>query len=393
MIQFTITNANASYTFWPLPAVAISNSYTFTDDTNTMVKRTCSWTVTGVLINKAGTTLFSQVTALQDMLNAGVLKSAALTDTGLSEQMPTERDSGIRISNVEFPEGSGPEFATRRTYSFTLESEEYSVDVNNNGDVQYTISYNTAPSGLVTRTINGLLSAVMNKDAAAKYLTWCTPYLTWENSNILVNEYKVNSIGTSVDFTIAHTKYWAAFPTGITAAEHSCEETTDNQGVIKTVLTGMLEGTVANCDSAIDTIITPYASRACIGKRKIRNDYTNRTEYSFEYIGTATSEPSRLFKQETLVIDEQVTDFVFKRVLGGGNPVKQTTSKTTAKATQAGTIKQLSSYASAPALAWSSTNLKSKQVTRVGAEVTNGADKVFTLNYAYTFEFDSTPNF
>jgi hypothetical protein len=79
-------------------------------------------------------------------------------------------------------------------------------------------------------------------------------------------------------------------------------------------------------------------------------------------------------------------------VLGGAVPVKQTVGKTTAKATQSGILKRLSTWPSPPALKWDAENLVSKTVSRLPLESKLGVTG-YGLQYNYQYEFETTPSF
>jgi hypothetical protein len=388
-----ISDSGVAYTFSPTPALVISNSYEHKEDDDTMLVRTCKWAINGVLIYKAGTTLAAQVTGLKAMLEPATVKSAQLVDSygTVLEEMPDE--AGIRITDVEFPEGTGPEWATRRTFSFNVEGKEFTEDVNKDGDCKYTISYATAQSGIVTRTISGTMRDVMNKEAYAKWVAFRTKKLwdTWTNANKTDDTYKVNEPGTSCEFTLTHVQYFQAFPANVTNAELKKDEDIDQHGIKKVSLTGMLEGAIAACDTALTNILLPYAECVILKQQKSRDDYANRTSFSYEFLSKVDN-PEIISSRETYTVESQVTDFVFKRVLGGGNPVKQVTSKTTAKATQSGSLKGITAAPAPAGYAFSSNNLKSRSVSKGTREYKNGENAyVYETQYSYTFEFETTP--
>jgi hypothetical protein len=275
------------------------------------------------------------------------------------------------------------DFENKTTFSLT-----YSAKAGYN----FNVSVSLGQDGIYTRTISGTCKDIADKTAYSKFVAlrtaqgWDTLSAPFVGGICTTDSHEENDINTTCNFNIVHRSVHAALPDNITNADVSIETTTDGNGCVKKRVNGWFEGTESACTAAIATLV--IAGDICISESITRAKYSNRTSFSMEYL-SANSEI--LYSTESLSVESQITDFVFKRVLGGGNPIKQTTSKTTARARQSGTIKKLSGYPLEPGLNWPSDNLKRKEVTRISPEYLTGSGYVYGLNYSYDFEFSSDP--
>ena len=388
-IALKTNNGTQVLTHSPTPAVVISNAFRHDDDLATLKETTVTWSISGVL-TPGGGTMDDQITEMLAHYAGAVMTEVTLVDSalGVIAAMPTA--GNIKVTSIDFPEGSGPELATKRTYIITLEGKDVPVAIQENGECVYNISYSTAQNGKVTISISGTMTDVFGQDAEAKYAAFkiAQNWDAYAGYNLITDEYTVNHLNTVCTFSILHTEYFIAFGTGITNADVSKEVNTDNQDVERERVSGWFEGSEGACNSAI-SVVRP--SGVCVSERIVRNDHTNRTSFNLEYINTVGNDI--IYEQETLSIQESVDDFVHQRVIGGGSPVKHSTSKTPGRATQSGVIKKLEDYPSVPALYWPSADLKSKRVTRISPEYNVSSGYVYGLTYTYEFEFAGTPTF
>ena len=188
-VELVVTNGADTYTHDPTPSVVISSTIKHDEESGIYREREVIWTITGVL-TPAGGLIADQVAELEEMYHNGVLDSAKVVDGSTElEIMPDEK--GIRVTGLDFPEGSGPEWATKRQYIVTLNGSDYSEDVTSNGEYDYNITYATEQSGIVTRTITGSMRDLYGKDSAAKYAALKTTlgWSTWAGANQIDDTY------------------------------------------------------------------------------------------------------------------------------------------------------------------------------------------------------------
>ena len=382
------TVGSTVYSLSPMPAVVIQNTYRHRGDSTNLVAREITWNVTGLFLPN-GNSILEQVNALKaffnDTTDAGKIVEAKIKDGSDVLEDLTNEGQGIRVSNLSFDEGSGPEWATRRSYSFTLTGTEFTASVNTLGDCTYGITYSTEQNGLITRTVSGILKDVLDANAVVKYTTFkaAQSWATWAGANLISDTYSVDVDGIVVDFTIVHKKYFILFQGGITNSDVSKSVITDEMNVTRLVYSGWFEGSGIDCATAITTL--DRTGFHTLSSSTSRNDYINRTTFTIEGISTGAD---ILFQSERLAVTYQLTEFVHKRVLGGGSPVKQTTSKNIVRASQSGIIKRKSSYPSSPSLNWASGDLVGKVETRLTPEIQVGSGNyVYGLQYSYEFEF------
>ena len=113
---------------------------------------------------------------------------------------------------------------------------------------------------------------------------------------------------------------------------------------------------------------------------------TRGTKATFEYRYLRGPSDSYEEYTETWEIENSRTDFIHVAVLGGGDPIKQTTVKLPARARQTGRKSSLSSYPSATSATWSS-DVKTTVTRQLSPErVTAGASWKYTTEWEYTFE-------
>ncbi len=384
----TSAAAGTKYVHDPTPGVVMNVDYRHHDTGGTLYEKRETWTITGYILPKEGDTLENQIAELQTKYASGLLATAKLMDDNtVLEELPTDR--AIEVKSLSFPTGDGPEWATKRNYIIVLEGIDYSSAVTTSGEYEYTITYATEQSGVVTRTISGTLRDVGGEDATTLFATLKSNqgWSTWTLAYMVTDSYTQNSENTECSFNIVHRKYWLAFPSGITNCSVNTSTLVDNQNATHYSITGWFEGSVSDCNTAISAL--KAAQDVLIRKETSRNDYTNRTSFSVLYL-TETSD-IYLF-QEIISVDEPIADFVHKRVLGGGAPVKQYTSWTPAQASQRGRIVRLRQYPALPPPLWNLDNVTSVQYSYDFPEnFTVDGGSVYTLTYSYSFEFANMP--
>lgn len=390
-ITVILDNGTSTYTFDPTPAATIENAYEHEDDTAEFRKKHVTWSLSGYLL-PAGGAIATQVSALEAFLAGGELLTAVIKDGAVAiEEMPT--DNSIKIESVSFPEGQGPEWATKRTFNITLSGVDVNPDIATAGDVVYTITYATDQSGIMTRTINGTLIDQVDQTAAAKYAAYKTAqgWDTWTDAYAISNSYTQDKNDVKCDFTIVHRKYWLVYPNNITNLNVNTEYITDTQNVTKLRLSGWFEGPEADCVLAINQLVA--GSGIIVTKRLSRNAWNNRTSFSIEQISPLWIPASGiLYFQQQLSIELSVYDFVHKQVLGGSPPIKQLTSRRPVQVVQSGMAKNIRFYPNDPIPLYDSTGIKKYSVTRISPEYAVAAGNyVYGIRWSIQYEFAVFP--
>lgn len=390
MIELIAKSELKTYTHSPTPGVVINKTNEYRENTSEVVKTIVTWDVTGIIIPGDGSsTILEQVEELVNFYSENQVDSLVLKD-GLTVYEELPLGEPIRITDISFPEGTGSEWATKRSYSMTFTGVSYPADVTTEGDYSYTITYAYDQSGLCTRTVSCTLRDYVDNEARSKMdaLVSSMSWLSSAGYTLASKSYVEDRDDTVCTFTCTLKQYWEAFPANITNAQLSSEVSIDSQGVTRRRFNGWFEGGEISCNNAISSLAP--ASGILISSSISRDDYGNKTNFALEYI--VTTENDIIQEQYSLSIQSQTYDFVWKPVLGGGNPVKQNTAMTIAKASQSGTIKKLSSYATEPSPVYDTQYIKSKNVTRSSPEINTGSGHIFTTNYSYEFEFPTTPS-
>lgn len=383
-----VTNNGADYTLPTQTGVVIRTSARFDNLNNSLLAIETAWTISGVICSADAGDISTQVTAMKAHFANRILVSAKIKDGGATvEELLTS--ASIFVESVDFPEGDGPEWATKRAFSIVIRAEKFTSDITTNGEYSYIITYSTEQSGIITRTITGELVDTIGKVAYTKYtaLKAAQSWVTWTNANLIEDTYSQDKNNTKITFSIIHKKYWTAYGAGITNAMVSEELSVDSQNVVTVRVSGWFEGTQTSCNTAINAV---RRNDVLVGEVVTRDIYENRTSFSLEYIRAFGTDI--LYYQQTLSIQEQLIGSVFKQVLGNYNSIKQVTARNTATATQSGVIRRLRSYPIPPKYYWNANNLKQVSYSYSGPEsMIYGGRFIYTLTYNYEFEFSSTP--
>ena len=111
-VELITNNGQTDYAHSPSPGIVISETYRSQADMSDMAERAVTWTIDGILIPSQGD-IAEQVIALKAAYELGELYSAEWKDGAVTlEELPSE--NGIKVESIEFPEGKGPEWATKR---------------------------------------------------------------------------------------------------------------------------------------------------------------------------------------------------------------------------------------------------------------------------------------
>lgn len=371
----------------PLPSLVINHAFKYKEGTANLLEDLETWTITGFIVAPEGS-IKAQTMELSTFYEGGELDYIRFQDgSSIVDQLAD--DNGVRIVSLSFPEGSGPEWATKRQYVMTLEGVNVSSAIETSGDCNYTITYLTDQSGIITRTITGTMRD-KSGDSYVKYTTLKSgnSWSTWIDANLTADEYNTNDDNTETKFRIVHKKYWSTFPAGITNSNIDYNTKTDDQGVTRGRISGWFEGSEANCTYAVTTVY-PFNS-VVLDYSVTRNTHQNRTTFSIAYIHLYGNDILEF--SETLTVRAQVYDFVYHRVLGGAPPIRQVTSKTTGRATQTGSLTRLGTMPAMPPPKWNSIYVKNAYHTQHTARYNTSLGKfAYTLDWTYEYEFPTTP--
>jgi hypothetical protein len=389
-LRFITKRDNDIYEHVPLPGIVMAHAFSYKEDSADLVEDTQTWSITGFLVAPEGS-IQEQVDELTTFYEGGELDYARFQDDdAIVDEVPDS--TGIKIVSLEFPEGDGPEWATKRKYVIVLEGKSYPTDITDSGIAEYSITYSTDQSGKITRTIRGVVKDEAGSSAYAKYTTLKSAqgWDTWADAVKTLDEYTQNSTDTECSFTVRHEKLWTALPSGVTNASVDYATRTDEQGVVRETVSGWFEGSTSDCAAAVANVYPLYS--VVINYRVARNHNTNRTTFSISSINLLVNDI--LEYSETVAIDASIYDFVYHRVLGGAPPVRQITSRTPGRATQSGTCTRLDAMPPEPTPRWNPMYMKSHRLQQSSAEYkTVLGQYAYTLSWYFSYEFPITPAF
>jgi len=387
-MAFTLV-VDTTYTHNPHPKVVMSRKSVYSGKDNVFMGVVDTWNISGVLLSINGA-LPTQITNLKNAYDS-VTKIELKDGTTVRETIDvTGMDAIIKTTTLDFPEGFGPEYITKRAFSITLETTTYipsgypiaTSTVNN-----YTISYTTGQNGKIIRVVSGTCTDEVDRDATAEYAAFKTAQ-GWANAPAGYNRgsdsYTANQENSEVSYSITDTEYFIAFPANITSGSLSVDERLDDSGNTLTTKTGWYEGSGANCIIAIDAIREAGAAAVLLNESISRDDFSSRTNFTLEYLMAASTD--EIDRKNTYTISTPYTSIIFKRVLGGGSPVRQATSVGTARATQSGQAVKVGSYPTESASEWPLT-IMSQNVTRhPPVKTRSGTGYLYRTSWDYSFE-------
>jgi hypothetical protein len=392
MLSLTLKNAaDREYSFDITPKIVIEHSLVRKEDSNVRLEDLVTWEIDGYLAPLGRKSMLDQQEDLIEFLDTDYLKSAILSDDNDNTIEELVGADKVKIASLSFPEGSGPQHATRRNYTISLSGRVLPNVSDSVGIYEFSIDYSVETSTIATRTITGTVKDFVNNMVLAKYaaLKISMGWMTWTGANLVSETFSDNEASTVCNFTIQQKKYWVANPTNLTSADVTIEKSVDAMGVVKRKLSGSYVGSEADCTTALTALV---AGMTVISTSVSRNDFSNTTSFNVMTLGTASDHGDEYYSIETLSITESLTGKVFKPVLGGGAPVLQTVGYKTARATQSGTIKRLSTWPSPPSLHWPIGNLIDASQVRQPLEHPD-ANTGYVIQYTNQFEFVTTPSF
>lgn len=119
---------------------------------------------------------------------------------------------------------------------------------------------------------------------------------------------------------------------------------------------------------------------------------TGEVSYNYSYI-QKTGSRTEFNYRETVTKQPQFSRPVFLNILGGGNPVKQTTVETTAVATQEGEAESHTGYPSPATCLWAESNLAEPKriIYESPKRFKNNTLSGYKTRWSYRFEFVTDP--
>jgi len=280
----------------PCPVVTISQDAVYHPVTGAVTSLRKKWDVNGVLLNN-GTALATQVSTLESLVNGarnGTSSIALYSDTTkLAELTNTGSLDGVQVSGINYPKGDGIEWATKREYSFS-----FSVETIVNGSYSiYTQKYSLNGNGITQKSVSGTLYSATPTDAAAKLVA---EGILGAESSAFSREFSTQGVITakSIDFTMTDTYYPAAMPTGCCEGSYDESESTDDNGIVTTSISGSFtskktEGSNVSCvaaRTAADALITSFSSGVTLKTKNIsENPLTGTVSFSASYEALANN--------------------------------------------------------------------------------------------------------
>jgi len=179
-------------------------------------------------------------------------------------------------------------------------------------------------------------------------------------------------------------------PSATAWGDHTVAFDTDAQGQIRVTLSGTYRG--AGAQALLNTLKLTGSNYRTLSENQRYNPDTQEWNFTYAYARIAGSRELVTWV-ETIAVDVALDEFVFLKPLGGGAPIKQITTASTARATQSGEAVGLTGYVAPPSPAWAAEHLRSSQIVRRGPERSpDGQTLRFTTTWNYAFEFATTPS-
>jgi len=187
---------------------------------------------------------------------------------------------------------------------------------------------------------------------------------------------------------ISGVKLLAGAASGTAWGEYTTTLSVDAQGQTRIVVAGVYHGAGA----AAAATARKLAGLMVESEETRTNADTAEVSFSYQYIDAANSRGVISFS-ETVSIESAIDEVVFRKPLGLGNPIKQTTTRSTAHATQSGQAVGRGAYPTVPSPIWSGDLVRRPRITRSSPRFTkDGQYTEFPVQWDYEFEFVSTPS-
>ena len=345
-----------------------------------------TWAVAGTLIGDTAS-LLSQVAALE----------AAYDDDGHDLVLKTETDGtvlhqldsstaadGVRITQrPSFPTLKGAEFASKRGITLAAEAEFYDGDPDLLVDDQ-SWDYQVGQDGKATRTVNGTLETKAGVSAAG-YFAACDPG-TPAGYTRGRSGHQENDDDTRMGYKYVDVEHWQALPTGVLEGGYT-QTVSESGGVKRLAIAGRFVGPTASVLAAIAAL--RQSSRKLLGEKITTEPFGGAKSFSLEY---EYGDSSLLSYRETVTVEAAYTPQVYRRVLGGGQPVRQEVARTTALARVSGRAIGRDSFPAFPTSLWPTMYYAARpRKGWVGPERTaDGRHVGYEIQWELSYEFPLT---
>jgi len=180
----------------------------------------------------------------------------------------------------------------------------------------------------------------------------------------------------------------AGAPSATAWGDYTVAQTTDAQGQVRLLVSGAYRGPGAAAAAAAAKL----TGRMTESEEVRTNQDTGEVSFSYLYLDTSACREQVSFV-ETVSLESGLDVNVFRKPLGAGTPIKQTTVKNTAKGTQAGEAVGRTAFPAQAAALWDDEHLVSRRSTkRCGRPTKDGQITEFVRAWEYVFEFATTPS-
>lgn len=268
------------------------------------------------------------------------------------------------------------------TVSFSVTDTEGS-----NTWAEVTLSTSTGEDGRQTKTWNGTLTARPGQtppDASAWVAnTENIPAVSsgWQRTVQIGQTVQQQSfLDQTATFTVTDRELVAAFPANCYEGSVSYQTSEMPNGEKRLNVSATFKGTGAA--TAIEAVKADeaFTGLPLLSREESHDEYSDSYTLSMSFLQESPDVIS-----QTVSIRKSLYDFSLTPVLNGGDPVKQTTVKRPASATQSGSITKLGSWPTAIAPLWPN-SLKQHNITYAPPEKTVSGDWRYTVSWEYSFE-------
>lgn len=377
----------------PVPAVNIEVKSNFDEVKGRVLSKTITWTITGVLLAKSGSTISQQVATLKSLFEKPIGNESFVMDVSGLTLNGSQAISGLLIDPPSFPDGSGIQWGTKLNYSIRA-TGTFWEDPSISEWADYSISYSTDEKGIESKSISG----TYNNPTSSNIKASCESYIlsAWAKNENYIRTQSIQLNGSNdgnkktCTFTIADRGLFKALPLGVSSAsvQKTIERGTGGEGFlnISASFTGMNRSLIA-AKTAAELALQPYSGMKMVSYSESEDEYAGVFNINVKYLNNITSTIS---EDETISITPSMQDFTIKPVLGG-RPIKQNTVIRPATANQSGSKVSIFSNVSPNNPRWAG-DLKKSTVTY--STPTYGVGFT-TLLYkvSWNYEFESIDRF
>lgn len=399
-IQLKIGSSVVGGTDNPTPAVSITTEGVHHPVTGALVAVSHNWDVNGILLDKGAASIDTQAETLRGLFeSAGGNETVQLLDgsTVLAELVGANAIEGLKIDPPSFREGSGVEWATKRTYSLKFTADFAVTGVTE--WAEFTLATSTDERGIESRALDGIYHKPTSSDIESDCKTYVATLLPADGSHYQrTDSYSKDGVsagvyGKSCRFTIADTGLWKQLP-------NNCSSANVTKGISRRAgsraailsLSGSFTGRDRNIQparDAVDLMLSQYAHLSKLTETINENEYEGTVSFNASFLEPDSDVIE--FKQQ-ITIQDSFDDFVMQPILDGRQPIRQDTVVRPARAIQTGY--RVTTYSPAPEPAWWSYALKNPSVTYSSPDrdIDNQA-MLYRVDWNYQFEFDRAPAF